>query len=158
MSKDECYIYFKLIPIVLSVWLRSNKVYLKPQDFEDVCSELYLVYKSENAFSIVKDNMALAFSMFYIRVPKVIKKLRNDVILVEDIDQIDQKEEVLQSIEQNKMILSNLADDDLELLKEAYFYEENIELLAKKYNTSVSSMYGRLEMLKRKLKKLLEYL
>ncbi|HQQ39518.1 MAG TPA: hypothetical protein PKY72_04385 [Bacilli bacterium] len=158
MSKDECYIYFKLIPIVLSVWLRSKKVYLKPQDFEDVCSELYLMYKNENAFRGIQDNMALAFSMFYIRVPKAIKKLRDDNILVEDVDQINQKNEVLDSIEQNKTILSNLADEDIELLKEAYFYEENIELLAKKYNTSVSSIYGKLEMLKRKLKKILDNL
>ena len=156
MSKDECYIYFKLIPIVLSVWLRSKKVYLKPQDFEDVCSELYLMYKNENAFRTINDNMALAFSIFYIRVPKAIKRLHNDNILVEDIDQIHQKNEILESMENNKLILSNIADDELELLKEAYFYEENIGLLAKKYNMSESSMYGKLENIKRKLKKLLE--
>ncbi len=81
MSAVEEYIYFKLIPIVLSVWLRDKGLYIKPQDFEDVCSELYMMYRCEKVFnSIDKTNMPLLFSMFYIRSAKAIKKLNEKVI------------------------------------------------------------------------------
>lgn len=158
MSAGEEYIYFKLIPIVLSVWLRDRNVYLKPPDFEDVCSELYMLYRSEDAFDKKDDNMALLFSMFYIRIPKAIKKLRYDNILVENIDDIENKDQVLNSINKHSLVLMQISDAEMELLKEAYIYEENINLLAEKYGTSKSSIYGKLEGIKRKLKKLLEQL
>ncbi len=157
MSAVEEYIYFKLIPIVLSVWLRDKGLYIKPQDFEDVCSELYMMYRCEKVFnSIDKTNMPLLFSMFYIRSAKAIKKLKSDNILVENIDEIKPKSTLIENIPNYEYILSQISDEELELLNEAYLYEENIEILAKKYNTSPSSIYGRLETIRRKLKKILE--
>jgi hypothetical protein len=155
MSKDESYIYFKLLPITLSVWLRDKKVFLKPPDFEDVCSELYLMYKNEEVFIDV-ENMALLFSMFYIRIPKALKKLKDENILVENIDDVQNKEQVIEAISKHNYILTQISDEEMELLRQAYLYKENMEILANRYNTSTSSMYGKLEKLKRKLKKLLD--
>lgn len=156
-NRDE-YIYFKLIPIALSVWLRKFKFHLSREDFEDTVSELYCLYMQEPAFAPYRDesedpNYALIYSMIFTRIPKVINKLHPDTFCLEE-EYLDTKQKTKESYLDNFDIILN--EKEAKIATWYFIENQTVADIAKKLGVSVSTVYGEIEKISRKLRRVYE--
>lgn len=157
-NRDE-YMYFTLIPIALSVWLRKFKFHLSREDFEDTVSELYMLYTQEPAFAPHKKETndpppcALLYSMIYTRIPKVINKLHPDTFCMEE-EYLSTKQQTRESYLDDFDII--LDERDAELATWYFIENQTVADISKRLGTSVSTVYGEIEKICRRLRRVYE--
>jgi len=160
MPSREAYVYFNLIPIALSVWLRKFKFHLSKEDFEDTVSELYMLYKQEPAFAPYRDedkdsdcNYAMVYSMIFTRIPKTINKLHPETFCLEE-EYLSTKQGTKESYLENFDIILN--DDDAKIATWYFIENQSVPDIAQMLGISVSSVYGAIEKIARRLRRVYE--
>jgi len=156
-------LYYSFIPFVVKSWFSRHNYSINLKDYlDDIVSELYLMYKTEDIFERLQlrwpEDIGMWYVIFFYRVPKAIK---NAIPNFELLDELPYNQG--QDDEHEALLFEEILNGDIftstegNILSAAYLYyikSYSRKDIAEKFEVSVSTVGRWLDQAKRILKKI----